>query len=203
MTIVVPEPAARVCDVCKAPLRADNQIGVCQRTPECAREGDRRRNRQPRRIAYTAAYNAEYYRENAERAREYSRLYREAHGDQCRQVINEWRQQNPEKCREYHRNGNRRRESRLAEVSYEPIDERLLWELNDRTCYLCGKYIEFGSHHVDHIVPLLKGGATAYENLAVTHPGCNLRKSHKLVTDPLADLRPAIAELARKGKVTL
>ena len=186
-----------MCDLCQRPLRAGNKIGVCRRTLECRRERDRRRYRQSARGAYSAAYRAQYYAANAGKAREYSRLYREAHRDQCLQAIDEWRQRNPEKYRESRRNGNRRRESRLAAVPYEAIDERLLWELDDQVCYLCGKYVEFGDHHVDHIVPLSRGGVTLYENLAVTHPDCNTRKRNRIVVDPLADLRPVIAELAR------
>jgi 5-methylcytosine-specific restriction endonuclease McrA len=50
-------------------------------------------------------------------------------------------------------------------------------------CYLCGKRIPLGRRHVDHIVPLSKGGAHAARNLAITHAKCNLGKGAKLPCD--------------------
>jgi len=47
-------------------------------------------------------------------------------------------------------------------------------------CYLCGKLIPKGHRHVDHIVPLSKGGTHRPSNLAVACDICNMRKHDKL-----------------------
>jgi len=47
-------------------------------------------------------------------------------------------------------------------------------------CYLCGKLIPKGHRHVDHIVPLSKGGAHRPSNLAVACAKCNMRKNAKM-----------------------
>jgi 5-methylcytosine-specific restriction endonuclease McrA len=47
-------------------------------------------------------------------------------------------------------------------------------------CYLCGKFIQAGQRHVDHVVPLSKGGAHAPHNLAIAHASCNERKAAKM-----------------------
>lgn len=47
-------------------------------------------------------------------------------------------------------------------------------------CYLCGKLIPIGHRHVDHIMPLSKGGAHRPSNLAVSCDICNKRKAAKL-----------------------
>jgi len=47
-------------------------------------------------------------------------------------------------------------------------------------CYLCGKLIPKGHRHVDHIVPLSKGGQHRPSNLAVACDECNLRKNAKM-----------------------
>jgi len=47
-------------------------------------------------------------------------------------------------------------------------------------CYLCGELIPVGHRHVDHIVPLSKGGAHRPSNLAVACDVCNLRKHAKM-----------------------
>lgn len=47
-------------------------------------------------------------------------------------------------------------------------------------CYLCGKMIPMGERHVDHIVPLSKGGLHAPRNLAIACAFCNESKGAKL-----------------------
>jgi len=46
-------------------------------------------------------------------------------------------------------------------------------------CYLCGKLIPKGHRHVDHIMPLSKGGAHRPSNLAAACDTCNLSKHDK------------------------
>lgn len=47
-------------------------------------------------------------------------------------------------------------------------------------CYICGDLIPIGQRHVDHIIPLSRGGPTTLANLAITHARCNLQKNDKL-----------------------
>ena len=49
------------------------------------------------------------------------------------------------------------------------------------TCQICGKYMpdEVGLH-IDHIIPIKRGGKTIESNLQVLCDKCNLRKSSKL-----------------------
>jgi len=47
-------------------------------------------------------------------------------------------------------------------------------------CYLCGKLIPKGHRHVDHIVPLSKGGTHRLSNLAVACNVCNMSKHDKI-----------------------
>lgn len=50
-------------------------------------------------------------------------------------------------------------------------------------CYLCGKLIPIGHRHVDHIIPLSRGGAHRPSNLAVACDECNLNKGRKTPED--------------------
>lgn len=50
-------------------------------------------------------------------------------------------------------------------------------------CYLCGELIPMGRRHVDHIMPLSKGGAHRPSNLAVACDTCNLSKHDKMPED--------------------
>jgi len=47
-------------------------------------------------------------------------------------------------------------------------------------CYLCGSSIPLGERHVDHIIPLSKGGEHRPSNLAIACASCNLSKSNKM-----------------------
>jgi 5-methylcytosine-specific restriction endonuclease McrA len=47
-------------------------------------------------------------------------------------------------------------------------------------CYWCRTKTKVGRRHLDHIIPLAKGGADTIGNLCVACPPCNLRKSAKL-----------------------
>jgi 5-methylcytosine-specific restriction endonuclease McrA len=42
-------------------------------------------------------------------------------------------------------------------------------------CGICKQFIE-GKFHVDHVIPLSKGGMHGYVNVQPAHPVCNQRK---------------------------
>ncbi len=54
---------------------------------------------------------------------------------------------------------------------------------DNRTCQLCGAKAPSVEIHVDHIVPLSKGGATTLDNLQVLCSACNLGKGDRDDTD--------------------
>jgi 5-methylcytosine-specific restriction endonuclease McrA len=47
-------------------------------------------------------------------------------------------------------------------------------------CYLCGRLVPLGERHVDHIMPLSKGGKHRPSNLAIACATCNRVKNAKL-----------------------
>lgn len=46
-------------------------------------------------------------------------------------------------------------------------------------CYWCGELLKNKKVHIDHYVPLSKGGRHIIENLVVSCPKCNLSKGAK------------------------
>jgi len=46
-------------------------------------------------------------------------------------------------------------------------------------CFYCGRFVRKADRHVDHIVPLAKGGLHTLDNLAVACAKCNLKKHAK------------------------
>lgn len=47
------------------------------------------------------------------------------------------------------------------------------------TCYLCENPISFGKDHLEHKIPLSRGGDNKYNNLAIACQKCNLKKFTK------------------------
>lgn len=66
--------------------------------------------------------------------------------------------------------------SKMTKALREKIKKR-----DNYTCQCCGKYMpdEVGLH-IDHIIPVSKGGKTEEDNLQVLCSKCNLRKSNKI-----------------------
>lgn len=61
--------------------------------------------------------------------------------------------------------------------------ELLNLEKSKSNCYWCNCKIIGSNYHIDHYMPLSKGGEHTLSNLVVSCPSCNLRKGNK---DPIA-----------------
>lgn len=55
---------------------------------------------------------------------------------------------------------------------------QLKWQR--KKCYYCDEDIR-ERHHVDHQIPLVKGGSNEYSNLVLACPPCNMRKGYKQI----------------------
>lgn len=135
------------------------------------------------------AKNQEKYRE---RARIYYAEHRDMYADSVRsyQARNKERVAqrarayylaNQEKRREYNRiYQNRRRGVKIrADGTYSAEDIALQYERQKGRCHYCKKKVG-NTYHVDHVVPLSRGGTNWPDNLVVTCPHCNLSKNNKL-----------------------
>ena len=91
-------------------------------------------------------------------------------------------QANPEKVRVYSR---KRRALKLGN-GHEPYTDSYIFERDGWICQLCGKRIDRKlknphpfSASIDHIIPLIKGGADAPLNLQSAHIRCNISKNDR------------------------
>lgn len=116
--------------------------------------------------------------------REYKRLksaeWRNKNYDRYRSLIRGWQVKNPEKTRLY-------RAARRHRMSGIKIDTSKICNWASRICGICGEAVA-GPYHLDHIIPMSRGGIHAEHNLQVTHPTCNQRKFTKLQEELTVDI---------------
>lgn len=101
-----------------------------------------------------------------------------------RALLLDGRQRGPayRKARENQRSANqaqRRRAQKIGTTVEEFTREQII-ERDKSTCHICGKVCALNEIHIDHIVPLSRGGTHTVDNVAVACAPCNLRKGATL-----------------------
>lgn len=108
-------------------------------------------------------YNSDYYQKN----RDY--------------MIKRNRDKYP-RYKDYFLAKNRERRAKLMECdgthTKEDVENILISQ--SWRCVYCSCDLNDSGHHVDHIIPLSKGGGNGIENIQCLCPSCNLRKSDRL-----------------------
>jgi len=108
-----------------------------------------------------------------------------------------WVKENREKVRGYKRRHQAQYEGLKKEKDLSP-DYPTVIARDGMFCYLCGEEIVDGKYHVDHIIPITKGGYHAEFNLSVAHDTCNISKQNKLPEELPNEVRDRIfAQLQR------
>jgi len=74
-----------------------------------------------------------------------------------------------------------------------------LIEMQDYRCALTGRELTPETAHVDHVVPLSRGGSHGIENLQVLHADVNTAKSTLTQDEFLAMCRDVVAWQDKKG----
>jgi hypothetical protein len=117
-------------------------------------------------------YDREYYLAHKEKyvhTPEENRKWREAHLE----YFVKYRQEHKkEKNEEWHR----WRARKYDNGPFEWISRQAVWERDKGICGICHQPAEESNWHLDHIVPLSKGGLHLYANVQVSHPLCNESK---------------------------
>lgn len=168
------------------------------RNPEARRECDRqyREKNQERVQAVTRRWkqenpdkvregNRKYQREYVVKVRVWKRAWAARNRKKAAESTRRWAEQNPERRRaskrlsECRRRRMKRAQRQGAQIGPIPPDyvEQLMGFQGGRCAY-CHEPLPAG-FHVDHIIPLARGGAHSWENLVLACPTCNLRKGSR------------------------
>ena len=158
---------AKVCPKGHCPIRRLVSNGACI---ACAREyAARLRLTNPERPKLAkATYNAKHPDRVLQHAREtYGRRKEEAQAKH-----KEWLARNPHKRRE-HEAARRAKASRTERYTAADVDRLLV--LQKSRCVYCKRSIK-AKFHVDHIVPISKGGSNSPKNIQLLCQPCNQMK---------------------------
>jgi hypothetical protein len=176
----VPKPPAKKrCFKCQR-VKSGTAFARAQRNPD----GLQRMCRE----CYAAHFqaNKDQYQENAyawraaniEKAREIDRRHYATHSQQRRENSRHWRRANPNAVRA--RDAQRRARKRNVTVDLTPareIELRREWATRRYACTLCGEGFDAGGViHLEHRIPLARGGAHSEENVGPAHAWCNSQK---------------------------
>ena len=164
---------SRTCEIagCDRPHHARGLCNVCyvrahrKRNPEYRereRRAERARKRPPR---------VEYWREYRRRA-EVRERERRRHRDA-------WsRNRDDPEYLERRRARDRRRYRRMGGQGYQRHRGTLVLR-QQFACAICGGPLDRELAHVDHIIPVSRGGGNEIENLQAVHATCNRRKGNR------------------------
>jgi len=143
------------------------------------------------RLAYNAAHRAEaksrnaaYHAVHSEERAIAKRAYRAAHREECRASYAAYYLAHRDELRA---KGWRDNAKRRGGKGCEHADcltlgaTQLAWQTNEHVCYLCGVPVQRGVNlHMDHVVPLARGGAHCAENLRPACAHCNQSKGSRV-----------------------
>lgn len=103
--------------------------------------------------------------------------YKRENMERSKALAKQWRERNPNKNREYV--AGRRARKLLAQGEYTAQDVARILTLQKFCCAECRADTRRVGFHVDHIVPLAKGGSNNPSNLQILCPSCNSKKGAK------------------------
>ena len=134
----------------------------------------------------TLEYNKEYYQNNKEQHKKYYQNNKEYY----KEYKKEYHKDNPHKAREYER---KRRALKQKNI-HKPYTEDQVLEKYGTNCHICKEDINLLANrspgapgwerglHIDHVIPLSKGGADSLNNVKPAHGLCNLQKNNSLLS---------------------
>lgn len=127
------------------------------------------------------------YETNKESENEYSKRYSQKNAESLKEKNKQYR--NSDKGREVSYKRSLKRRSYKHKVQFTPHERSEILERDNWTCQYCnitvhdrhtGDWNTPDKAHIDHIVPLSKGGSSELNNLQVLCRTCNLSKNDKL-----------------------
>jgi 5-methylcytosine-specific restriction endonuclease McrA len=163
---------------------------------------------------YMKAYNKEYRRTHKKQKKEYMKKYRQIHKEHRKKYWQEWcqknKEQNRERYRRWYQNNLKHWKEYLKKWCQTPrgkasakktqfkrraLGKPILFTkkelelliIQSKHCFYCGEELD-NKFHIDHKIPLFRGGKNIISNFVCACATCNLRKGTKTVGEFLKQL---------------
>ena len=121
---------------------------------------------------------------------ERNRLWYKENSEKRKKTIVKWQKDNPESIKAIWRLKDTRRRSNKDSNGFEFYTEKEILEKYGTNCHICSIPIDLSANrkvgsigwemglHLDHVIPLSKGGSDTKNNVRPSHAYCNLKKSN-------------------------
>jgi 5-methylcytosine-specific restriction endonuclease McrA len=106
-----------------------------------------------------------------------ARDYRKNHPVEYKAMLHAWYLKNRDHAIEL----TERRTGRIRDSRTGIVRRRDIYERDQGRCGICGGPVVFEEMHLDHVIPLARGGVHGPENVQVAHALCNRKKHAKVV----------------------
>lgn len=150
--------------------RSDGWYRICKACNRALRQRDK---------AKISKQKRDYYERNKTGKIKYSRQYRVTHKADAAEYRREYMQR--PRTRELRKLTEQRRRARKHESGgvVSLTDVAMLLKSQKGLCWWCDASLANG-YHIDHRIPLARGGTNRLNNLCLACPSCNVRKGAKL-----------------------
>ena len=162
--------AVAISNFYKHATNKDGLMGVCKACHNSRCRDNERANKEGR-----ARYWAKYYKANQIKMRERSRRYKHNNPEKVKAAYSAWRKQDPERDKKKHA----ARRSAMMGVRSFYVSSKELARLRAMPCFYCGAN---SPSHIDHVVPLSKGGNNSIGNYLPACKRCNSSKKDRFLT---------------------
>jgi 5-methylcytosine-specific restriction endonuclease McrA len=151
---------------------------------------------------YRQKYHKQYRQENTEQLKKRKKQYYEKNKKQLNEHAKQWQQENIERIKEYRKlyyqsekgqeafyKGRLKRRSYKHKVVFQSHERQQILNRDNWICQSCGIKVHDRNSgdwntpdkaHIDHIIPISKGGNSEPNNLQILCRTCNLSKHNKV-----------------------
>lgn len=124
---------------------------------------------------------------------EYDRRYRIENRDKLNLISKQWEANNKDLSKQIKKSYKARRRGWMCFKS-DATKDIFDWELAQaKYCHWC-KIDCTNNYHIDHYIPLSKGGRHVLTNLVISCPTCNIRKNAKMPEEFLKEIETKVIE---------
>ena len=165
-----------------APTGLRSDCRACNKAKVLQYRNDHLEASRARELRYNETHReqrAAYIRQLRIEQPEYENAHRDKEGRRRQQ--RKWFVDNPDKKSAYKRKDSAKRRAYKAKSAgaYKPQDIHVQYRSQRGKCWHCGVPVG-DDYHVDHLIPLSRGGSNSPENIVISCPSCNLSKGAKL-----------------------